>query len=93
MDLDDDRPTLPLSSRSTVRIASALAFDTETELFLSNAPTLPEIPVTPLAAPSQRALRGWVASAVAVCFAVLACAYVTSVPGSHTRAAAVAAPR
>jgi hypothetical protein len=52
------------------------AFDPETELFLSNAPTLPEFEPLPLelAPPRRRTLGLWVIVAMILCASILASA-------------------
>jgi hypothetical protein len=71
---DDERPTLP----SPVPLFHA--FDTETELFLSNTPTLPELAIADdvvamwWAEQRRRALVGWVTATMALCVAMLAAA-------------------
>jgi hypothetical protein len=74
IDCENEPPTL------RVPRINARHFDAETELFLSNAPTLPEIIITPadvegwLADRRRRTLARWVAGAIAVCLSVLAAA-------------------
>lgn len=60
-----------------------LRFDRETEHFLSNAPTLPELEPLPLEvlladpATPRRQLQAWVFAAVATCLAILAVAFLS----------------
>lgn len=70
---DDERPTMPALPRPR-------AFDTQTEIFLSDVPTLPEfvVPQEDLARwwqeQRRRTFRPWVAAAVALCVGLVAAA-------------------
>jgi hypothetical protein len=73
----DERPTLPA-------LKGEPGFDAEAELFFSDTPTLPAIGIASddvadwWAEQRQRALRGWVGAAVAVCVGMLVAAALLS---------------